>query len=135
MDTMEQLNDAIRAFKAQRTREAVMAVLETMARLKEQDVLVPSQVRPVEGGREAETRYKAVTTPGGRKLHICYATTEDAAAGLEAGALARVKLKDMLFAVTKQPEVDGLAVNPYTDDFVMKKELCAALVQEMKRSE
>jgi hypothetical protein len=135
MDKLETLREAILAFKQERTKERVMAVLEALANAKDEMLLVPAQMQPTAFGKGMETRYKVVTSPSGRCLHIAYTSSDEAAAGLEQGALAQVAVKDMLFAVSRQSEVDGLVLDPYSQDFVLKKELCEAMVREIKAME
>ncbi|GEM_PF-2924611 len=136
MNATEKLTAAIAAFKAERTKENVMKVLMqlmTMAKDGEQ-VYTPIriQVRNYKKDSDLETLYQVVTV-GNRKLHVCYTTPQDAAAAKDANSLAPMKWTDLLFAVVKQPAVDGLAVNPYGDhDFVLSKELCTAILQELK---
>lgn len=136
MNTTEELNIAIRSFKAQRTKENVMNVLFQLMNMAKNDekVLTPVKIQPrfYKEKADAETLYKVVTVDGERRLHLCYTTPEDAAAGKEEGSLARLTWKDMLFAVVRQPQVDGLAVNPYSCDFVLNKELCEAILKELK---
>lgn len=136
MNATEKLNTAIRTFKDQRTKENVMEVLYQLMDMakREEKVLTPVKIQPrfYREKADAETLYKVVTVDGARKLHLCYTTPEDAAAGKEEGSLAQLTWKEMLFAVARQPQVDGLAVNPYSCDFVLSKELCEAILKELK---
>lgn len=136
MNTTEKLNAAIQTFKVQRTKENVMNVLFQLMDMAKNDekVLTPVKIQPrfYKEKADTETLYKVVTVDGERRLHLCYTTPEDAAAGKEEGSLAQLTWKDMLFAVARQPQVDGLAVNPYSCDFVLSKELCEAILKELK---
>lgn len=137
MKSTDQLNEVILAFKENRTKENVMKVLfQLMDMAKaEETVLTPIKLQPryYKDQPDTEVLYKVVTASGNRRLHVCYTTAEDAAAAGETGSLTQLKWTDMLFAVSRQPAVDGLAVNPHSCDFVLNKELCSAILQELKR--
>lgn len=132
----EGYNQAVEKLKSQRTKADVLEVLRVLLdmMLAGEEVLVPTKVQLSHLGsknQEPETLYQVVTA-GGRRLHLCYLETEDAAKAKVQGALAKVRLEDLLIGVSGQPAVDGLAVNPYSHDFVLKKELCDALLGELK---
>lgn len=135
MSSVQALNQAIQAFKTQRTEENVMKVIVQLMDMtqKDEEVLTPVKIQPryYKEKADAEALYKVVTDDSGHKLHVCYTTVENAAAAKEKGSLTKIKWKDMLRAVVSQPVVEGLAVNPHSCDFVLNKQLCGAILQEL----
>lgn len=136
MSSAQALNQAIQAFQTKRTEENVMKVIFQLMEMtqNEEEVLTPVKLQPryYKEKADAEALYKVVTDDANHKLHVCYTTVENAAAAKEDGSLTKIKWKDMLLAVVRQPAVEGLAVNPHSWDFVLNKQLCGAILQELK---
>lgn len=135
MNSAEILNQAIEAFQKERTEANVSRVILQLMKMTRggEQVLTPMKFQPrlYLNQPQAESLYKVITAEG-MQLHVCYVTPGDAVAAQERGSLSRIRWEEMLRAVVSQPAVSGLAVNPGSRDFVVSKQLCQAILQQLK---